>query len=349
MTAFIPGIDVYSRYQGNINWNAVKAAGIQVVSIKATNGSAKATSSPDAYVKGAKAAGLKVGLYAYATGVAGPVADANILLSEMKRLNCYDLAPLCDYEDSTLSPGNRNWLNQFYATLAKGGIANCYLYQSGSWWQSTPWWPNAQSMNLEGCTAWRVDAEYGTNNGALHTRTHVTGPVAGHQYTSVGVVSGVPSKVDRDAFYTVVPAKKPATPVAPVEDDMTPAEMLATKITYKSRATGQPVTCTIGDALCNAASLHEQYTKGYGGVGPAGVMANDILIPMYNTVNKTDATVSAINGSLPANQAAVIAAIQKQENGTAVDVNVTAADLTTALKAVLGDGFEVNVTPKVAQ
>ncbi len=65
----VMGIDV-SRYQGDIDWQQVKAAGVEFVMVRLGNrGIAEGTLHEDAFAKqnlqGAKAAGLKVGAYFY--------------------------------------------------------------------------------------------------------------------------------------------------------------------------------------------------------------------------------------------------------------------------------------------
>jgi lysozyme len=56
------GIDI-SHYQGNVDFNKVKAVGIEVVYIKATEGKTYTDPNFETYYNGAKAAGLKVGVY----------------------------------------------------------------------------------------------------------------------------------------------------------------------------------------------------------------------------------------------------------------------------------------------
>ncbi|EKC54760.1 Glycoside hydrolase, family 25, partial [human gut metagenome] len=71
------GIDV-SKYQGAVNWSAVKNAGYSFAFIKA--GSAKSGLDPYYAVNmaGATAAGMKVGvyIYSYATTVEGAMTEA---------------------------------------------------------------------------------------------------------------------------------------------------------------------------------------------------------------------------------------------------------------------------------
>ena len=72
------GIDV-SRYQGEIDWQQVKAAGVEFVMVRLGNrGIAEGTLHEDPYAKqnlqGARAAGLKVGAYFYSQALS--VAEA---------------------------------------------------------------------------------------------------------------------------------------------------------------------------------------------------------------------------------------------------------------------------------
>ena len=75
------GIDV-SKYQGAVNWSAVKNAGYSFAFIKA--GSAKSGLDPYYAVNmaGATAAGMKVGvyIYSYATTVEGAMTEAQLPL-----------------------------------------------------------------------------------------------------------------------------------------------------------------------------------------------------------------------------------------------------------------------------
>ena len=80
------GIDV-SRYQGEIDWQQVKAAGVEFVMVRLGNrGIAEGTLHEDAYAKqnlqGAKAAGLQVGAYFYsqALNVSEALEEATLAL-----------------------------------------------------------------------------------------------------------------------------------------------------------------------------------------------------------------------------------------------------------------------------
>ena len=79
------GIDV-SKYQGAVNWSAVKNAGYSFAFIKA--GSAKSGLDPYYAVNmaGATAAGMKVGVYvySYATTVEGAMTEAQFAIAAME-------------------------------------------------------------------------------------------------------------------------------------------------------------------------------------------------------------------------------------------------------------------------
>ncbi len=78
------GIDV-SHYQGNIDWNKVKAAGVDFVIIQAGYEYTK-NQRFEEYYAGAKAAGIPVGayLYTYADNVTEATKEANTLINNLK-------------------------------------------------------------------------------------------------------------------------------------------------------------------------------------------------------------------------------------------------------------------------
>lgn len=86
-TAWVKGVDV-SKYQGNINWNQVKASGIEFAIIRVGyrgygTGVLVEDSTFRQNIKGATAAGLKVGLYFYSQAVneTEAVEEASMVIS----------------------------------------------------------------------------------------------------------------------------------------------------------------------------------------------------------------------------------------------------------------------------
>jgi len=91
----LKGIDIYSG--SNItSWASIKAAGVEAVMIKATEGVTYVNDKLDAHYKGAKAAGLLVGFYHFAKS--NPVqAEFNHFRDAIKDYK-QDLRPCLDYE-----------------------------------------------------------------------------------------------------------------------------------------------------------------------------------------------------------------------------------------------------------
>ena len=98
------GVDV-SRYQGNIDWKKLKAAGVDYVIIRAAfrgtamSGNLVKDANVEKNYAGAKAAGLKVGFYFFsqANSVEEAEAEAEFLLDIVKDWEV-DLPLACDWE-----------------------------------------------------------------------------------------------------------------------------------------------------------------------------------------------------------------------------------------------------------
>lgn len=100
------GFDV-SYFQGNINWEVAKNAGIEFAIIRVgyrrnSTGEICEDNKYDSYIRGAKAAGIKVGAYFYSEAItkAEAVEEANFLLDRVK-LYDMDLPLVIDYEGFT--------------------------------------------------------------------------------------------------------------------------------------------------------------------------------------------------------------------------------------------------------
>lgn len=86
----LKGIDV-SVFQGNINWNSVKADGVDFAFIRLgyrgyTNGAIKVDSNFHKNIQGAQAAGIKVGVYFYSQAVsrAEAIEEAQFCIDELR-------------------------------------------------------------------------------------------------------------------------------------------------------------------------------------------------------------------------------------------------------------------------
>ncbi|MNW48551.1 Lysozyme M1 precursor [compost metagenome] len=101
------GIDV-SRYQGKIDWKAVKADGISFAFIKASQGQRYVDPTFTTNAKGARAAGVLLGAYHFldATSVEAAKAEARHfadVLDQVGGAKALDLPAVMDYENN---PGN---------------------------------------------------------------------------------------------------------------------------------------------------------------------------------------------------------------------------------------------------
>lgn len=225
-------IDVFQKYQGAINWSEVHNAGIAGAWVKLCNGASAASPTGDVYIATGKVAGVNMGGYHYVTGATSAVTQAAKFASELNRLQAFGLPPMCDFEDKTLPTSvadRRSWLTSYFTALSSAvpALANAYMYSSGSWlagYAAGGWTPDVPGLNVV-----IIDAEYGSNNGIEHARTHYTGPVAAHQYTSSGSVPGVPGLVDRDDVTTVLPAlstQEEDVPLTPADGQVVLTEFL---------------------------------------------------------------------------------------------------------------------------
>ena len=91
------GIDV-SHYQGDVDWNRVRAAGIDFAYIKATEGGDFTDPGYHALVSGARAAGMRIGFYHYFTFCTDGAAQARQFLSVTSGPRPGDLPPVVDLE-----------------------------------------------------------------------------------------------------------------------------------------------------------------------------------------------------------------------------------------------------------
>lgn len=185
------GIDV-SKYQGDIDWNKVKAAGIEFAMIRIVS-----TNNSGVYIdpyfeknyNGAKAAGIPVGAYIYTYAKTEERQNQEILLA-MDALNGKTLEyPLAlDVEDSSLvSMGKDALSNLVQRGLViidqKGYVPMLYTY--------TNYTTHLNMATLSDYDLWIAD--YRGYNGY--------GPAEMWQYTSSGSVDGISGNVDLNYCY----------------------------------------------------------------------------------------------------------------------------------------------------
>ena len=92
------GIDV-SYYQGEIDWEQVRASGVEFAFIRVSDGE----ETPDAMFElnwgGAKAAGIRRGMYQYFRPTGDIAAQADLAIAMAKKRGAGELPPVLDIED----------------------------------------------------------------------------------------------------------------------------------------------------------------------------------------------------------------------------------------------------------
>jgi lysozyme len=121
------GIDI-SHYQGKINFNSIKNAGIQFVIIKVSEGIDIIDIMFQTNYQGAKDVGLPVGFYHFAHLSNNPIQEANLYLNTVNERNP-DLWHVLDIENGSLDKNNfsksyisdwsRKWLTAVQSATRK--------------------------------------------------------------------------------------------------------------------------------------------------------------------------------------------------------------------------------------
>jgi len=168
------GIDVYTKYQNVLNWQAVRAAGIEFCYVKVSDGTS--TRATNNYGALGTRAGVVMGAYHYAQ-FGDPVAQANLLIDQAAANNLLDLAPALDLEDPFV-PGTQaaNFAIAFLKQVKARGHRPC-LYANNSMLNSIL---AAVKREIPDVIVWV--ARYGANPTVEY---HVW------QYSSSGTVSGI--------------------------------------------------------------------------------------------------------------------------------------------------------------
>ncbi len=185
------GIDV-SGWQGNIDYSEVASSGIEIVYMKASEG----TSFVDPYFNqnytNAKANGLKVGFYHYLTARSNSeaVAEANFFVSTISGM-IPDCRLAMDFESfGSLSAEEINEIGlTFMQTVESLSGKEMVIYSDTS---------NASNIFGGGLTNYplwvaQYEVEEPTPNGNWDSWV-------GWQYTDAGEISGINGYVDRDRF-----------------------------------------------------------------------------------------------------------------------------------------------------
>lgn len=189
------GIDV-SSYQGSIDFASVADDGIEIVYIRADDGSGSVDTYFERNYANAKAAGLKIGFYHYitATTTDEAVQQAQFLYSTIKD-KAYDCLPAMDFEDfSDLSNDEVNEIGKAYLVELAALTGYTPVLYSDAYDAENVW-----SSDLTGYPLWV--ANYGVSApSSIGSWTDW----AGFQYSDTGSVSGIDGDVDLDYFKSTI-------------------------------------------------------------------------------------------------------------------------------------------------
>ena len=192
------GIDV-SKYQPNINWASVKASGISYVIIRCGyRGSSTGVLVEDPYfrshIKGAKAAGLKVGVYFFTTAVteAEAVEEASMCASLCSGYGInYPIFMDCESSGRagymSMSPAQRTSIIKAFCNTIKSAGYTPGVYANKTWLTSY--------INTSEISSYKIWlAQYNS------TVTY-KGRYDLWQFTSKGSVNGISGNVDMNQSY----------------------------------------------------------------------------------------------------------------------------------------------------
>ena len=191
------GIDV-SKWNGNINWTAVKNSGVSYVIIRcgyrgSSTGALIQDSKFTANIKGAQAAGIKVGVYFFTQAVneVEAVEEASMVLNLIKGYNIS--MPI--YIDTEGSGGRADGIDKatrtavckaFCATIQNSG-RTAGVYAAKNWFET-----KLNASALSGYKIWL--AQYAT-------KPTYSGRYDMWQYTSKGSIGGISGNVDLNITY----------------------------------------------------------------------------------------------------------------------------------------------------
>ncbi len=214
------GIDV-STYQGDIDWDRVKKAGIEFAIIRCGYGSDIASQDDNKFarnVEGAMRVGIPYGVYLYSYANTDDKLQSEI--KHVLRL-LKGLKPFCVYfdmeDDSTIGLGKPR-LTQYGLTFCKaikdaGYVAGVYANQN--WCRN---YLDIKKFEDAGYSIWC--AKFADSKPSINASFDIW------QHTSKGRVDGISGNVDQDIMYKDL---LPATP-APAPATKLNTEQLATNI-----------------------------------------------------------------------------------------------------------------------
>lgn len=203
------GIDV-AKWQGTIDWNKVRAAGVEFAIIKVIDKSGKTEGAFECNYTGATYVGLPIGVYnySYATTVSKAQSDARKVLEALngRQLQC---KVWLDVEDSCQKGLGRQLIDiiNAYKTIIEGAGYEFGVYTGLSFYNSyirpyaalisCPFWvaryPSSQTLTIN-------------SNPATTKKPSIVHPLWGWQFSSKGSVPGIGGNVDLNIMYADIGA-----------------------------------------------------------------------------------------------------------------------------------------------
>ncbi len=202
------GIDV-SKWQATIDWDAVKASGIDFVFIRVAyasldSGTLNTDPTYKTNIEGALAAGLDVGVYIFsqATSTAEAKAEAKYAISLVKSYNI-NLPIVMDYEYGATGTYLRS---ASLTTTQRAKICNAFCsYVEGKGYTAMVY-ANYSMLTCDIATS-KVDSSYPIWIARYNTATEYTASYDYWQYSDSGSVNGISGSVDMNFRYIKKPSK----------------------------------------------------------------------------------------------------------------------------------------------
>jgi GH25 family lysozyme M1 (1,4-beta-N-acetylmuramidase) len=197
----VKGIDV-SQKQGTIDWNTVKNSGINFALLRAGYGDelSQADSSFAANYSGAKAAGLKVGVYyrSYALDEADAVKEANVCLGILSG-RALDYPVFLDIEEDSQYALPNDQVSAIAAAFCK--TVEAAGYRAGVYSYADMLSRKLTGPALDSYDKWVAHIDVSQPN--------YSGDYILWQYSHTGTVAGVSTQVDLDYSYRDYPNAAP--------------------------------------------------------------------------------------------------------------------------------------------
>ncbi len=187
----VKGIDI-SKWQGNVDWNAVAADGVEFAFVRVSHGINTFDQYFDQNWANARAAGLRVGVYQYFEPGQDASDQADLLLEHMGALQPGDLPPVIDVEShgglsaATVAARVTEWVQRVEAATGVKPI----IYTGRYFWQDY-----VKSSAFADYPLWIAHYTNGCPNLPSQWSDWTF-----HQYTDSGSTDGVDGNTDTNRF-----------------------------------------------------------------------------------------------------------------------------------------------------